>query len=68
MYVVCAVRPCPSPSSSIVFWCGDLNYRIQTSDMVTVETIKKMADLYQLQGLVAKDQVSGCVLCDCLVM
>ena len=42
----------------VVFWLGDLNYRIQTSDTFNAETIKQWANLYQLQELTSKDQVS----------
>jgi phosphatidylinositol-bisphosphatase len=41
----------------VVFWLGDLNYRIQTSDTFNAETIKQWANLYQLQELTSKDQL-----------
>ena len=40
-----------------MFWLGDLNYRIPTSDTVTTEMVKKLADNFQLNKLLQMDQV-----------
>ena len=40
-----------------MFWLGDLNYRITTSDTVTSDMVKKLADNFQLPKLLKMDQV-----------
>ena len=42
---------------SMVFWLGDLNYRIQVSPEMTAEQVKAYADNYQLQTLLKFDQL-----------
>ena len=42
---------------SMIFWLGDLNYRIQTSANMTIEQIKSHADNYQLPTLLTFDQL-----------
>ena len=42
---------------SVVFWLGDLNYRIPTSENMTAEMVKKLADNFQLPKLLQIDQV-----------
>ena len=42
---------------SMVFWLGDLNYRIQLSPEMTAEQVKAYADNYQLQTLLKFDQL-----------
>ena len=42
---------------SVVFWLGDLNYRITTSDTITSDMVKKLADNFQLPKLLKMDQV-----------
>lgn len=44
-------------SSSMVFWLGDMNYRIQTSNEMTVEVIKANADNFQISSLLKRDQL-----------
>ena len=41
----------------MVFWLGDLNYRIQTSPQLTVELIRHHVDNYQLAALLQFDQL-----------
>ena len=45
------------PSHSMVFWLGDMNYRIQTSLEMTVEMIKAHADNFQISSLLREDQL-----------
>ena len=42
---------------SMVFWLGDMNYRIQTSPEMTVEVIKAQADNFQTVALLREDQL-----------
>ena len=42
---------------SVVFWLGDLNYRIILTDTITSDMVKKLADNFQLPKLLAMDQV-----------
>ena len=52
-------RPvCLSVFCSVVFWLGDLNYRIQTSEHFNSEMVKKLSDNFQLQKLLEFDQVT----------
>ena len=44
-------------SHSMVFWLGDMNYRIQTSPEMTVEVIKANADNFQTSSLLKEDQL-----------
>ena len=41
----------------MVFWLGDLNYRIQVSPEMTAEQVKALADNYQLPTLLKYDQL-----------
>ncbi len=41
----------------MIFWLGDLNYRIQSSPTLTVELIKYNANTYQLSALLQHDQL-----------
>jgi phosphatidylinositol-bisphosphatase len=41
----------------MVFWLGDMNYRIQTSEVMTVEVIKAHADTFQISSLLKQDQL-----------
>ena len=41
----------------MMFWLGDLNYRIQTSPEMTVEQVKAYADAYQIPALLRHDQL-----------
>ena len=41
----------------MVFWLGDMNYRIQTSSEMTVEVIKVQADNFQTSALLKEDQL-----------
>ena len=41
----------------MVFWLGDMNYRIQTSPEMTVEVIKAHADNFQTSVLLKEDQL-----------
>ena len=43
--------------SSIIVWMGDLNYRINTSQEMTADIVKAMADSYQLHTLLKHDQL-----------
>ena len=40
-----------------MFWLGDLNYRITTSEAIGTEMVKKLADNFQLTKLFLLDQV-----------
>lgn len=42
---------------SMVFWLGDLNYRLTTSAKMTAEMIRDYADKFQFQSLRELDQV-----------
>ena len=44
-------------SSSMVFWLGDMNYRIKTSTEMTVDVIKAQADNFQIGALLKEDQL-----------
>lgn len=44
-------------SCSMIFWLGDLNYRIATSAEMTCEQVKVHADLYQFPALFKLDQL-----------
>ena len=46
-----------SLSCSMVFWIGDLNYRLQTSSTMTSEKIRDYAEKYQIKTLQDIDQV-----------
>ena len=50
------------PLYSMVFWIGDLNYRLQTSPTATSEMIRDYAEKYQIHTLQKLDQVSMCCL------
>ena len=50
------------PVCSMVFWIGDLNYRLQTSSTMTSELIRNYAEKYQIKVLQEIDQVSSAVL------
>ena len=41
----------------MVFWLGDMNYRIQTSSEMTAEMIKANADAFQITSLLKQDQL-----------
>ena len=41
----------------MIFWIGDLNYRVQTSPEMTFEVIKAHADNFQWQTLLKHDQL-----------
>jgi len=41
----------------MVFWLGDLNYRLTTSAKMTAEMIRDYADKFQFQSLRELDQV-----------
>ena len=41
----------------MIFWIGDLNYRVQTSHEMTFEVIKAHADSFQIQTLLKHDQL-----------
>lgn len=41
----------------MVFWMGDMNYRIQTSPEMTGEMIKAQADNFQISALLREDQL-----------
>lgn len=41
----------------MVFWIGDMNYRIQTSPEMTVDVIKAHADNFQIMTLLENDQL-----------
>ena len=41
----------------MIFWIGDLNYRVQTSQEMTSELIKAHADNFQIQTLLKHDQL-----------
>ena len=41
----------------MVFWLGDLNYRIQTTAEMTPDIIKSYADNYQISRLLKYDQL-----------
>ena len=41
----------------MIFWIGDLNYRVQTSHEMTFEVIKAHADNFQIQTLLKHDQL-----------
>ena len=45
------------PPSSMVFWLGDLNYRLPPTAELTVESIKAHADSYQIPALLKHDQL-----------
>ena len=53
----------PIPLYSMVFWIGDLNYRLQTSSTTTSEMIRDYAEKYQIHTLQKLDQVF--ILCSC---
>ena len=57
----------------MIFWIGDLNYRVQTSHEMTFEVIKAHADSFQTQTLLKHDQLLNemkkkNVFCDFLEM
>ena len=41
----------------MIFWLGDLNYRIPTTAEMTCDMIKAMADAYQLPKLLKVEQL-----------
>ena len=41
----------------MVFWIGDLNYRIQTTPEMTVDLVRAHADNYQIHHLLKYDQL-----------
>jgi phosphatidylinositol-bisphosphatase len=41
----------------MIFWIGDLNYRIMTSAEMSCEQVKAMADAYQFPALLKLDQL-----------
>lgn len=41
----------------MIYWIGDLNYRVQTSHEMTFEVIKAHADNFQIQTLLKHDQL-----------
>lgn len=41
----------------MIFWLGDLNYRIATSTEMSCDQVKAMADAYQFHTLLKFDQL-----------
>ena len=41
----------------MIFWLGDLNYRIATSSEMTCEQVKAHADAFQFPALLKLDQL-----------
>ena len=59
---MCVHLVAAAPLCSMVFWIGDLNYRLQTSPTTTSEMIRDYAEKYQIHTLQKLDQVSMLVV------
>ena len=57
VYVYSSLGDHSPPVCSMVFWIGDLNYRLQRSSTMTSKLIRNCAEKYQIKFLQEIDQV-----------